>query len=111
VFPQIIILGIGVGVAIVPFNMIVLSTSDPADMGITAGLLQTALTVGGSLGLALLLLPFSAGTGFPGDTISGVFMWSAIIAIIGLVVSLLFWYGPGTRATKPDASVPATDAS
>ncbi|GAA3845104.1 MFS transporter [Saccharothrix violaceirubra] len=77
VLPQIVVLGVGVGVAIIPFNMIVLSTVDPADTGIAAGLLQTALTVGGSIGLAVLLLP--AGP-------SAVFAWSAVIAALAVPV-------------------------
>lgn len=97
VLPQIIILGVGVGVAIVPFNMIVLSTAPPEDTGVTAGLLQTALTVGGSIGTAVLLIPFTSGSGRIADTISHVFLWGAGIAIIQLLVAALFWFGPGTR--------------
>ncbi|MEV8441622.1 MFS transporter [Actinosynnema sp. NPDC051121] len=99
VLPAIIVLGVGVGLAIIPFNMIVLSTSDPADTGITAGILQSSLTIGGSIGLAVLLLPFSAGTGRIDDTISSVFAWSTAIAVLGVLVSLVFWFGPGTRKT------------
>ncbi|MER7004122.1 MFS transporter [Dactylosporangium sp. NPDC000555] len=102
VFGQIIILGVGVGIAVTPFNMIVLTTSDPADTGITAGLLQASLTIGGSLGLAMLLLPFASGIG-------AVFTWGAIIAGASLILSLLFWFGPGAR--KPAAGVATTDAA
>jgi EmrB/QacA subfamily drug resistance transporter len=105
VLPAIIVLGVGVGLAIIPFNMIVLSTSDPADTGVTAGILQSSLTIGGSIGLAVLLLPFSAGTGGIGDTISSVFAWSTAIAVLGVLVSLVFWFGPGTRkAAAPEQS-------
>lgn len=103
VLPQIIILGIGVGVAIVPFNMIVLSTAAPEDTGVTAGLLQTSLTVGGSVGTAVLLIPFTSGSGRVADTISDVFLWGAGIAIVQLLVAGVFWFGPGTRAKAADA--------
>lgn len=99
VLPEIVLLGLGVGVAIVPFNMVILSTSDPADTGITAGILQTSLTVGGALGLALFLLPYTAGSGNHADTISSVFAWATGIAVLGLVVTLLFWFGPQRRAS------------
>ncbi|HVW45118.1 MAG TPA: MFS transporter [Amycolatopsis sp.] len=97
VLPQIIILGVGVGVAIVPFNMIVLSTAAPEDTGVTAGLLQTSLTVGGSIGTAVLLIPFTSGSGHVADTISDVFLWGAAIAVVQLLVAAGFWFGPGTR--------------
>ncbi|QFZ19201.1 MFS transporter [Saccharothrix syringae] len=97
VLPPVVVLGIGVGLAIIPFNMIVLSTSDPADTGVTAGILQSSLTVGGSIGLAVLLLPFTSGGGQIAETISGVFRWSTGIALLGLLVSLVFWFGPGAR--------------
>jgi EmrB/QacA subfamily drug resistance transporter len=97
VLPQIVILGVGVGVAIIPINMIVLSTSDPADTGVTAGLLQTSLTVGGSLGIAVLLIPVTSGTGDIADTISSVFLWSTGIATLGLLLAMAFWFGPSRR--------------
>lgn len=100
VLPEIVLLGIGVGLAIVPFNMVILSTSDPADTGITAGILQTSLTVGGALGLALFLLPYTSGSGNPADTISSVFAWSTGIAVLGLLVTVVFWFGP-RRTLRP----------
>ena len=73
VFPQIVVLGLGVGIAIAPFNVVILSSTAPQDTGITAGILQTTPTFGGSLGIALLLIPFSSGSGDETDTISTVF--------------------------------------
>jgi len=89
--PEITLLGIGVGLAIVPFNMVVLSTSDPADAGVTAGVLQASLTLGGCIGLALLLLPYSSGG------VASMFKWGFVITIIGLLVTVGFWFGPGAR--------------
>ncbi|MFD1048465.1 hypothetical protein ACFQ1S_24505, partial [Kibdelosporangium lantanae] len=60
VLPSLIIMGLGVGLAVIPFNMIILSSSAPEDTGITAGILQAALTVGGCIGIAVLLIPLNA---------------------------------------------------
>ncbi|MYX30300.1 MFS transporter [Streptomyces sp. SID8381] len=97
VLPQIVLIGIGVGVAIIPFNMIILTTAPPEYAGVTAGVLQTALTIGGSVGLAVLLIPFTSGSGDTADTISSVFLWASALTVLALLVAVLFWYGPGAR--------------
>lgn len=97
VLPQIVLVGLGVGVAIIPFNMIILSKAPPEHAGVAAGVLQTALTVGGSLGLAVLLIPFTGGDGEIAGTISTVFRWAAGATVLALLVSVLLWYGPGAR--------------
>ncbi|MGC0367604.1 EmrB/QacA subfamily drug resistance transporter [Rhodococcus sp. 27YEA15] len=90
VFPWLIVLGAGVGLAIVPFNMIILGSTAVEDTGITAGILQTALTFGGSLGIAVLLIPYTAGD--DGPQISSVFEWSTAISALAIVVTLGFWF-------------------
>ncbi|WP_236792323.1 MFS transporter [Amycolatopsis sp. GM8] len=97
VLPQLFIVGLGVGLAIVPFNMLVLSTSRPEDTGITAGILQAAITVGACIGLAVLLIPFNAGAGVVADNISEVFTWATVAAVAGLLVLVLFWLLPGSK--------------
>jgi EmrB/QacA subfamily drug resistance transporter len=110
VLPPITLLGLAVGLAIVPINLTVLATSAPEDTGVTAGILQAALTVGGTVGLAVLLLPFT-GHGGTASTISPLFDWAAVIAGAGLLVTLAFWYGPGSRpAATPPTPVGATEA-
>ncbi|MGW4726316.1 MFS transporter [Streptomyces sp. NPDC004291] len=99
VLPQIVLIGVGVGVAIIPFNLIILTTAPPEYAGVTAGVLQTALTIGGSVGLAVLLVPFTAGNGAVADTISSVFVWASALTVLALLVAVLFWYGPGARKT------------
>ncbi|WP_432063479.1 MFS transporter [Streptomyces sp. S1] len=99
VLPQIVLIGVGVGVAIIPFNLIILTTAPPEYAGVTAGVLQTALTIGGSVGLAVLLVPFTAGSGAVADTISSVFVWASALTVLALLVAVLFWYGPGARKT------------
>ncbi|MFJ3819344.1 MFS transporter [Streptomyces sp. NPDC090056] len=97
VLPQIVLIGVGVGVAIIPFNIIILTTAPPEYAGVTAGVLQTALTIGGSVGLAVLLVPFTGGSGETADTISSVFLWASALTVLALLVAVLFWYGPGAR--------------
>ncbi|MGP4051049.1 MFS transporter [Streptomyces sp. 2A115] len=101
VLPQIVLIGIGVGVAIIPFNMIILTTAPPEYAGVTAGVLQTALTIGGSVGLAVLLIPFTAGDNSIAANISSVFVWASFLTVLALVVAVLFWYGPGARKPAP----------
>ncbi|WP_432113315.1 MFS transporter [Streptomyces sp. S1] len=102
VLPQIVLIGVGVGVAIIPFNLIILTTAPPEYAGVTAGVLQTALTIGGSVGLAVLLVPFTAGSGAVADTISSVFVWASALTVLALLVAVLFWYGPGARKTATE---------
>ncbi|MFD4988706.1 hypothetical protein [Streptomyces sp. NPDC058374] len=52
------LLGAGVGLAIVPLDLTILATTRPEDTGVTAGILQAALTVGGTVGLTVLLIPY-----------------------------------------------------
>ncbi|MFE9427583.1 MFS transporter [Kitasatospora sp. NPDC006697] len=94
VLPQIVLLGLGVGVAIIPINMIILTTAPPEYAGVTAGVLQTALTIGGSLGLAVLLIPATAGHRGLAADISGVFGWASGITALAVLVSLAFWARP-----------------
>ncbi|MEU8197079.1 MFS transporter [Microbispora amethystogenes] len=99
VLPALVVMGLGVGVAIIPFNMIVLTTAPPEYAGVTAGVLQTALTIGGSLGLAAMLIPLTQGSGGLAETISSVFVWASAALVIALLVALVFWYRPGARET------------
>jgi EmrB/QacA subfamily drug resistance transporter len=110
VLPPITLLGLGVGLAIVPINLTILTTSAPEDTGVTAGVLQAALTVGGTVGLAVLLLPFT-GHGGPAATVSSLFDWAAVIAGAGLLVTLAFWFGPGSRSAARPSAPPAPGAA
>ncbi|MEV5571369.1 MFS transporter [Spirillospora sp. NPDC052269] len=49
-----LLLGAGLGFVVVPFNMSIMSTVAPADSGAAAGLLQTAMLTGASMGIAVL---------------------------------------------------------
>lgn len=89
------LLGIGVGLALVPLNLTILATTRPEDTGVTAGILQAALTVGGTLGLALLLVPYDRAGGEPGTAVPAAFDWSAGIAGLSLLTVAACWYLPG----------------
>lgn len=89
------LLGIGVGLALVPLNLTILATTRPEDTGVTAGILQAALTVGGTLGLALLLVPYNRAGGEPGTAVPAAFDWSAGIAGLSLLTVAACWYLPG----------------
>ncbi|WP_051580195.1 MFS transporter [Pseudonocardia acaciae] len=108
VLPQIILLGLGIGLAIVPFNLIVMATTPPRDAGITAGLLQSQLVAGGSIGVALLLIPFTDDAAGPAQNISAVFLWAAGGVTLELLVSVPFWLGRTTRnhAGEADPTTP-----
>lgn len=95
VLPQIVLIGVGVGVAIIPFNMIILTTAPAEYAGVTAGVLQTALTIGGSLGLAVLLIPLTSGTGGLAAHISTVFEWTSGLTVLAILAALGFWAGTG----------------
>ncbi|MFE2295080.1 MFS transporter [Streptomyces sp. NPDC059452] len=103
VLPQIVLIGLGVGVAIIPFNLVILTTAPPEHAGVTAGVLQTALTIGGAIGLAVLLIPFTDGAG-PADTISQVFVWASLITALAILTALAFFFGPGARRKESPAA-------
>ncbi|MEV5571311.1 MFS transporter [Spirillospora sp. NPDC052269] len=93
VLPALVLMGVGVGVAIIPMNMIILTTAPPEYAGVAAGVLQTALTIGGSLGLAVLLIPFTHAK----EAVSGVFAWSSAGLVLAIAIQLVSWFGPRAR--------------
>ncbi|MFD7092392.1 MFS transporter [Streptomyces sp. NPDC059896] len=65
VLGPLVLFGLGAGFALVSHNLIVMSEAAPEESGAASGVLQAMLTVGGSLGLAILV------------TVSGTFVRSA----------------------------------
>ncbi|MER5647575.1 MFS transporter [Streptosporangium sp. NPDC002524] len=101
VLGPLVIMGLGAGSAIVPFNVIVLSETPPEDAGITSGVLQASLALGGSLGLAVLLTAFAGGGTDVATGVSRAFTASAAIAGLAIVVGLVAWFLP-VRAKAAD---------
>lgn len=62
VFPGMVLLGLGAGVALNPMLMSAMSEVDPADSGLASGVVNTAFMMGGALGLAVLASAASART-------------------------------------------------
>ncbi len=94
------LLGAGAGAAVVPLNIIVLSQTAPEEIGITSAVLQSSLSVGGSLGLAVLLTQFTGAS----DVATGAahaFRGGAIIAAVAAVFGLLIWFLPKRGTTTP----------
>ncbi|MFJ4342796.1 hypothetical protein [Streptomyces sp. NPDC088915] len=58
-----------------------------------------ALGVGGSIGLAVLLVPLTSGDGETAGTISAVFGRASGPTALALLAAALCWYGPGARRT------------
>ncbi|AEH09389.1 MULTISPECIES: MFS transporter [Protofrankia] len=98
----IILLGAGAGAAVVPLNIIILSQSAPEEIGVTSGVLQSALSVGGSLGIAILLTLYTAADDVAGG-VTRAFTGGAVIAAVAVVLGLVFWYLPGRRPAEAAA--------
>jgi MFS family permease len=53
VIPGMLVLGLGIGVAYNPLLLTALNSVSPADSGVVSGIMHTALTLGGALGLSI----------------------------------------------------------
>ncbi|NKQ54856.1 MFS transporter [Amycolatopsis sp. K13G38] len=97
-FVPMILMGLGMGLAFSPLNVIIMATVPPADAGAAGGVLQTMQQTGATLGLAILVTVFGSATrsatGTPEEImVSGMttaFVASAIIATLTFVVALTF---------------------
>jgi predicted MFS family arabinose efflux permease len=101
-FPLVLIplllMGLGMGLAFSPLNVIIMSTVPPKDAGAAGGVLQSMQQTGGTLGLAILVTVFGSATrNATGSAhqilVTGMthaFIASAIIAALTFVVALTF---------------------
>jgi EmrB/QacA subfamily drug resistance transporter len=101
-FPLVLIplllMGLGMGLAFSPLNVIIMSTVQPKDAGAAGGVLQTMQQTGGTLGLAILVTVFGSATrnatGSPHQILvtgmTHAFVASAIIGALTFVVALTF---------------------
>jgi EmrB/QacA subfamily drug resistance transporter len=96
-----LLMGVGVGLAFSPLNVLIMSTVEPQDAGAAGGVLQTMQQVGSTLGLAVLVTVFgtaarnSAADGATAHHIlvtgmTTAFVASTIIALCTLAVATTF---------------------
>jgi predicted MFS family arabinose efflux permease len=86
-----ILLGAGAGLAVVPLNITALSSAAPEEKGVVSAAVQASLSVGGSLGLAVLLTVFSAGHHDIATAVARTFAGAAIAAAAATVLSATAW--------------------
>jgi EmrB/QacA subfamily drug resistance transporter len=102
-FPPLIVMGLGVGVAIPAVIMLSMAGAAPSESGLVSGLGNTAQQAGGALGLAVLAT-VAASAGY-----SRAFLAAAtLIAAATALAALLLRRAPGSPA--PD-SAPAPDST
>lgn len=105
-FLAMILMGCGLGLAVSPLNVIIMSNVEPHEAGAAGGALQTLQQTGASLGLAILVTLFGTATRSAGGSpqhalVSGMttaFAAAAAIATLTFVVALTF------RAVGPAAN-------
>jgi predicted MFS family arabinose efflux permease len=86
-----ILLGAGAGLAVVPLNIIALSSAAPQEKGVVSAAVQASLSVGGSLGLAVMLTVFSAGHHDIANAVARTFAGAAIAAAAGGALAATAW--------------------
>lgn len=97
-FLPMVLLGLGMGLAFAPLNVIIMATVPAHDAGAAGGVLQTMQQTGGTLGLAVLVTVFGTATRHATGSeaqilVTGMvpaFGVSAIIAGLSVLVALTF---------------------
>ncbi|TVT56842.1 MFS transporter [Amycolatopsis rhizosphaerae] len=97
-FVAMVLMGLGMGLAFAPLNVIIMATVPSRDAGAAGGVLQTMQQTGATLGLAILVTVFGSATrtatGAPHQILvtgmTAAFVASAIIAGITFAVALTF---------------------
>ncbi|SDU80932.1 MFS transporter [Jiangella alkaliphila] len=99
--PSMLLMGLGMGLAIAPLNVVVMTSVPPADAGAAGGVLQTMQQAGATLGLAILVTVFGASSrdaaaaGAAPDQVlvagmTDAFVAGALIAATAVLVALTF---------------------
>ncbi|MEW9552094.1 MFS transporter [Nonomuraea sp. NPDC050783] len=107
VLPQLVITGLGMGLVMATSMNLAVSGIGPHDAGVASAAVNTMQQIGGSIGTALLTtIATSASTGYltgrnvndPAvlaraslESYSAAYTWTAVIFIVGLVVSVLLY--------------------
>ncbi|TVT21057.1 MFS transporter [Amycolatopsis acidiphila] len=93
-----VLMGLGMGLAFSPLNVIIMATVPARDAGAAGGVLQTMQQIGATLGLAILVTVFGSttrhATGSPHEVLvtgmTHAFVVSVVIAALTFVVALTF---------------------
>ena len=99
--PSMLLMGVGMGLAFAPLNVVIMGSVPPADAGAAGGVLQTMQQAGATLGLAILVTVFgaasrdaaAAGVGPDQVLLAGMtdaFVAGALIAGLAVLVALTF---------------------
>ncbi len=95
VLPNMLLLGLGAGIAFNPVLLAAMSDVSPEESGIASGVVNTSFMMGGALGLAVLASVAAARTGNhtdPGSLLSGYHLSFAIGAGAALAAALIGWW-------------------
>jgi len=98
IFPSMLLLGIGMGVAFPSLMMFAMSTATNRDSGLISGLIQTTAQVGGAFGLAIL----ATVAAITNDSIA--FTIAAVCLLLAVVLA-------GTVLQSPATEPPGTSTS
>ena len=97
-FGPMMLMGVGVGLAFAPLNVIIMATVPAEDAGAAGGVLQTMQQVGSTLGLSILITVFGSvtrdATGSPTevlvDGMTTAFVVASLLAGLSFLVALTF---------------------
>ncbi|MFE2043515.1 MFS transporter [Streptomyces sp. NPDC059477] len=111
VLPASLVAALGMSLAYIPAMMAAMSRAPQEQAGLASGIVNTTYQVGSALGLAALTaVATSQGAGRLGDLpamtdgFSAAFVWAAVIAAVGGLVTLLVMRGEGVAGGAPDGA-------
>ncbi|HZP14141.1 MAG TPA: MFS transporter [Nevskiaceae bacterium] len=114
VFPGMILLGIGAGVAFNPVLLAAMSDVEQKDSGLASGIVNTSFMMGGSLGLAVLAAIAAARTGpsLNAETLTAGYHLAFVVGAIFVAVAAALCYlirqrtpaAPSTSSVNPAPS-------
>ncbi|WP_018655002.1 MFS transporter [Actinomadura flavalba] len=110
-----LLLGAGLGYVVVPLNMAIMATVDPAEAGAASGVLQAAMLTGASLGVAVLsaVRVSAGGPALPGGLGAAFATGLGVLAVAFLVVlaTLRGRDGGAISTPEPESATPAPHPS
>ncbi|HEY7729351.1 MAG TPA: DHA2 family efflux MFS transporter permease subunit [Gaiellaceae bacterium] len=121
-FPGFLVLGVAIPFAFVPITIAALAGTKPQEAGLASGLINTSQQIGGAVGIAILSTiavsttddKLAGGTAMPvalTDGFVNAFWVGAVIAFVGLLVSIFMVRGRDLAPQQQPALEPALDAA